>query len=45
MNILLIGSGGREHALALKLHESDNENNIYCNPGNPGTSQVAKNVN
>ncbi len=45
MNILLIGSGGREHALALKLHESDNENNIYCNPGNPGTTQVAENVN
>lgn len=44
MNILLIGSGGREHALALKLHESDNDNNIYCNPGNPGTTQVAENV-
>ncbi len=44
MNILLIGSGGREHALALKLHESNNDNNIYCNPGNPGTTQVAKNV-
>jgi len=45
MNILLIGSGGREHALALSLHKSDNENKIYCNPGNPGTTQIAENVN
>lgn len=44
MNILVIGSGGREHALCLKLYESDNSNNIYCNPGNPGIQQIAQNV-
>lgn len=44
MKILVLGNGGREHALALKLHESDNHNKIFCNPGNPGTKQVAENV-
>lgn len=44
MNILVLGNGGREHALSLKLHESNDENKIFCNPGNPGTKQVAENV-
>lgn len=44
MNILIIGSGGREHALALKLKESNIENRLYCNPGNPGTKQISDNI-
>ena len=45
MNIGLIGSGGREHALCKKIHESKLVNNIICFPGNAGTSELAKNVN
>lgn len=37
MNILLIGSGGREHAIAYKLAESPNVETVYCAPGNGGT--------
>ena len=44
MNIALIGSGGREHALCQKLHESKISKNIICIPGNAGTSKIAKNV-
>ena len=45
MNIALIGSGGREHALCLKLHESSTVNKIVCIPGNAGTSKIALNIN
>ena len=45
MNIGLIGSGGREHALCQKLHNSSLTNNIFCLPGNAGTSKIAKNIN
>jgi phosphoribosylamine---glycine ligase len=41
MNILLIGSGGREHALAWKLVQSPNCDTLYAAPGNPGISEVA----
>jgi phosphoribosylamine---glycine ligase len=41
MNILLIGSGGREHALAWKLAQSPNCDTLYAAPGNPGISEVA----
>ena len=44
MNIGIIGSGGREHALVLKLNESDLVNKIYCFPGNAGTELLAENI-
>ena len=44
MNIALIGSGGREHALCQKICESKLSKNIICIPGNAGTSQIAKNI-
>ena len=45
MNIALIGSGGREHAICQKLYESPLAKNIYCIPGNAGTEKIAKNLN
>ena len=45
MNIALIGSGRREHALCKKLVESTKNNKIYCIPGNAGTSEIATNLN
>lgn len=44
MNILIIGSGGREHALAWKIAQSPNCSNLYIVPGNAGTAQVATNL-
>ncbi|WP_340265630.1 phosphoribosylamine--glycine ligase [Sphingobium mellinum] len=41
MNILLLGSGGREHALAWKLAQSPSLNSLYAAPGNPGIAQHA----
>ena len=43
MNILIIGSGGREHALAWKVKQSPLLDNLYCIPGNPGTAEIAEN--
>lgn len=45
MNILLIGSGGREHALALKISESKHLDKLFIAPGNAGTASVGINVN
>ena len=45
MNIALIGSGGREHAICQKLIESALPTKVYCIPGNAGTSLIAKNLN
>jgi phosphoribosylamine---glycine ligase len=44
MRILLLGSGGREHALAWKLNQSVWANPLYIAPGNPGTSQYGINL-
>src|SRR5258705_2688819 len=44
MKVLLIGSGGREHAMAWKLAESPRVTELFVAPGNPGTAQVAENV-
>ncbi len=44
MNIALIGSGGREHALCQKIHESKETSKIFCMPGNAGTSKIATNL-
>ena len=41
MNVLLIGSGGREHALAWKLAQSERIDTLYAAPGNPGIAQHA----
>ena len=44
MNVGIIGSGGREHSLCVSLKKSQKIKNIYCFPGNAGTSFVAKNI-
>src|SRR5215471_13921850 len=44
MNILLLGSGGREHALAWKLSQSKNCGQLFIAPGNAGTAKHGKNV-
>ncbi len=44
MNILLLGSGGREHALAWKIAQSKKVDRLYIAPGNAGTSTVGQNV-
>src|SRR3954451_20018444 len=44
MNVLLVGSGGREHALAWKLAQSPLLDRLLIAPGNPGTAQVGHNV-
>ena len=44
MNIAIIGSGGREHALCQKIYDSTITNKIYCIPGNAGTALLAKNL-
>ena len=41
MNILLIGSGGRENAIAKALYESEGSKKIFCTPGNPGIENYA----
>lgn len=44
MNILILGSGGREHTFAWKLAQSPLLSNLYVAPGNAGTAEIAKNI-
>ncbi len=44
MNILVLGSGGREHALALKISQSPKTSKLFVAPGNAGTAEIATNV-
>jgi phosphoribosylamine--glycine ligase len=44
MKILVVGGGGREHALVWKIAQSPLVEKVFCAPGNPGTSQLAENV-
>ena len=45
MNVGIIGSGGREHAICYMLSKSKKVSKIFCFPGNAGTSSIAQNVN
>ena len=45
MKVLLVGSGGREHALTWKLAQSDSVSEIVCAPGNPGMAKHAEIAN
>jgi phosphoribosylamine--glycine ligase len=44
MKILVVGSGGREHALAWKIAQSHHLKKLFCAPGNPGMMSIAENV-
>lgn len=44
MKVLIVGSGGREHALAWKISQSNLLTRQFCAPGNPGTAELAENV-
>jgi phosphoribosylamine--glycine ligase len=44
MNILIIGAGGREHAIAQKVSESPHCHKLYIAPGNPGTAKCGQNI-
>src|ERR1700681_4197480 len=44
MKILVIGGGGREHALVWKVKQSSSVDRIFCAPGNAGTAAIAENV-
>jgi phosphoribosylamine--glycine ligase len=44
MKVLIIGGGGREHALAWKIAQSPKVTELFCAPGNPGTAGVATNI-
>ena len=44
MKVLVLGSGGREHALAWKIAQSDKVSEVYIAPGNAGTASVGQNI-
>ena len=45
MKVLIIGGGGREHAIAMAVNQSKHLTKLYCAPGNGGTGMVGENVN
>ena len=45
MNVLIVGGGGREHALAWKISQSNRCDKLFIAPGNPGTATCGINVN
>ncbi|GHT53140.1 hypothetical protein AGMMS49990_10270 [Endomicrobiia bacterium] len=44
MKLLVVGSGGREHAVCQQFLKSSKVEKVYCAPGNDGISQIAENV-
>ncbi len=44
LKVLVLGSGGREHAIAWKISQSENLERLFCLPGNPGTGAIATNI-
>ena len=44
MNILIVGNGGREHAIAWKIRKDDPNAKLFCAPGNAGTAAIAENL-
>ena len=44
MNLAVIGSGGREHAICYKLKQSSKIKKLICIPGNAGTKKIAENI-
>ena len=44
MNLAVIGSGGREHAICYKLSQSKKIDKLICIPGNAGTHKIAENI-
>ena len=45
MNVLILGSGGREHAFAWKISKSSSCNKLFIAPGNAGTAELGSNIN
>ena len=43
LEVLVVGSGGREHALAIGLNQSESVSHVHCSPGNAGTSMLGTN--
>ncbi|MBT5377037.1 MAG: phosphoribosylamine--glycine ligase, partial [Nitrospinaceae bacterium] len=44
MRVLVIGGGGREHALVWKINQSPKVTEVFCAPGNAGTAEIATNI-
>ena len=44
MKVLVVGSGGREHAISWKINQSSKLTKLFCAPGNAGTKEFATNV-
>ena len=45
MNVLVLGSGGREHSICLNISKSNKLKSLWCIPGNAGTKSIAKSSN